>query len=102
MFHKRIVPSLDPEAIAVESAEMETEKTQCVWPKKVLTTPPVCISQSLTVLSELPDTSEAPLEEKTTQFTLPVCPGRTADWLPVIALRIMISPGLDPTAMLLP
>ena len=102
MLHNRIVSSLDPEAIAVKSAEMETDQTRSEWPKKVLTIPPVCVSQSLTVLSKLPDTSEVPSDEKTTHLTYSVCPERTVDWLPVIELRTIMSPDSDPAAMLLP
>ena len=76
MFHKQIVLSKDPEAIVVESTEMETDQTQSEWPEKVFTTPPVCTSQSLTVSSLLPDTSEVPSDEKTTQYTGCVCSER--------------------------
>ena len=87
--------------MVVRSAEMETDNTQLVWPEKVLTTPPVCRSQSLTVLSLLPDTSEVPSDVKVRLFTPCVCPERMAAWLPVTALRMMISPGPDPIAMVL-
>jgi hypothetical protein len=59
-----------------------------VWPEKVLIAPPVCISQSLTVLSSLPDTSDLPSDEKTTDSTSSVCPERIAVWLPVIAHQV--------------
>ena len=83
----------------VKSGKMETDQTLVVWPEKVFTTPPVCISQSLAVQSLLPDTSNLPSDEKVRQFTSSVCPERTAAWLPVIALRLIISPFLDPTTM---
>ena len=101
MSHKQIVQSPDPEAILAESGEIETECTQCVWPWKVLTTPPVCISQSLTVLSLLPDMRDLPFDEKVTDLAQPVCPERAVIWLPVIVLKMVIFPDLDPTAMVL-
>ena len=93
-----MVLSRDPEAIVVQSDEMETERTQWVWPQKVLITPPVCTSQSLRVLSLLPDTSDVPSGEKVRDLTQLVCPERTATWLPVIALRMMMFPDRNPTA----
>jgi len=38
----------------------------------------------LTVSSLLPDTSDVPSSEKVRDLTEPVCPERTATWLPVI------------------
>ena len=101
MFHKQIFPSTDPEAIVVQSTEMETDQTHPLGPENVFIAPPVCTSQSLAVLSSLPDTSKVPSGEKVRQFTSPVCPERTAFWLPVITLRIMIFLGLAPTAIML-
>ena len=52
-------------------------------------------------MSLLPDTREVPSDEKVIQVTSCVCPERTAVWVPVIALRMRMSPGFDPIAMAL-
>src|SRR6266478_446768 len=96
--HKRIVLSEDPEAIVVQSDEMETERSLSVWPRKVLITPPVWTSQSLRVRSSPPDTRDDPSEEKARDSTQPVCPERTAVWLPVIASRVVMQPDSKPIA----
>src|ERR1700753_3010505 len=100
MFHIWIVLSEEPEAIIAESNEMETEVTLSEWPEKALTTPPVCVSQSITILSLLPDAANFPSDEKQTEVTQSLCPKRTAVWLPVIPSRRMISLK-DPTAIML-
>jgi hypothetical protein len=78
---------------------METERTQVAWPLKVLTTPPVWVSQRLTVVSLLPDTRNVPSNENATDLTQSVCPERTDVQIPVIASRIMMSPDCKLTAM---
>jgi hypothetical protein len=83
----------------VESAEMETDRTFSLWPRKVLIIPPVCISQSLMVLSSLPDARNTPSDEKVTDLTLSVWPERTPAWLPVTAFKITMSQEVRPTAM---
>ena len=98
--HKQTVSSLDPEAIIVQSAEIETDQTSLVWPWKVLITPPVCTSQILTVSSSLPDTSNVPSSEKVRQNTHLACPENAAAWLPVILSRMVISPDSKPTAII--
>ena len=100
IFHKWIVSSLDTEAIMVESIEMETDKTEFLWPWKVLITPPVCTSQILTVSSSLPDISNVPSSEKVRQNTHLACPENAAAWLPVILSRMVISPDSKPTAII--
>ena len=68
---------------------METDITVDLWPQSVLITPPVCTSQSLTVLSLLPDTNNIPSDEKVEHLTQFVCPEKTAVWLPVTASKMM-------------
>src|ERR1700679_2334544 len=85
----------------VESAEMETEEIPDFWPDMVLIAPPVCVSQSLMVLSLLPDTRSSPFVEKVRDQTDSLCPERTPAWLPVIAFRRTISPDDKPTARVL-
>ena len=91
IFHKQIEPCQDAEAIAVQSGEMETERTRWLWPWKVLITPPVWTSQSLTIISSPPDADNIPSSEKVRALTKSVCPERTATWLPVIPSRMIMS-----------
>ena len=53
------------------------------------------------VVSLLPDTSNVPSDEKVRDCKLSVCTERTAVWLPVSALKVMISPSVVLVAMVL-
>ena len=77
----------------VLSAEMDTELTQLVWPWRVVATPPVWTSQSLMVLSLLPDASNEPSDEKARDCTQSVCQESLSVWLPVSALRLIMPPS---------
>jgi len=57
------------------------------------------MSQSLMVLSKLPDTSKVPSNEKIRDLTQLVCPERTDTQVPVTVSRIMILPELKPTTI---
>ena len=83
--------------MASGSGEMETEwgRWELLW--NVLMTPPVWISQSLTVLSLLPDTSDFPSNEKARDVTPSVCPEKIDPRVPVIVSRVTMSPELKPT-----
>ena len=80
---------------------METERTLSLWPEKVLIIPPVCRSQSLMVLSLLPDASNASFDEKATDLTMLLCPERIHVWLQVMAFMIRMFPDCRPTATVL-
>ena len=82
----------------VQSGEIETDKTNLVWPWKVLMTPPVWMSQRMTVLSPLLDTRNVPSNEKARELTIPVWLESADVEIPVITSRIVIFPDLKPTA----
>lgn len=69
---------------------MEAEQTPLVWPWKVLTIPPVWISQSLMVSSSLVDARNVPSSEKVRDVIPSICPERIEMVIPVIASRVMI------------
>ena len=75
---------------------METEKMTLAWPRRVLTIPPVWVSQSLMVPSLPPDTRNVSPDEKARDATYPE---RTDTWIPGIVSRMVMSPDLKPTAM---
>ena len=77
--------------------ELNLSSSQC----KVLILPPVCVSQRLIIPSSLPDTRNTPSDEKETDLTQPLCPEKAHIWLPVIELKIIMSPDVKPTAMVL-
>jgi hypothetical protein len=78
MSHKQIVLSSDPEAIMVQSAEMETERTLLSVAMEGLDNPTSLHIPELDSLIPPPDTSNVPSDEKVTDLTTSVCPERTA------------------------
>src|ERR1700753_3409164 len=102
MFHTYTALSSEFETIQALSIEIETDLMGDLWPENDQISPPVCTSHNLTVLSSPPDARRDPSDENATDLTKPVCPERTASWLPTIAFRMIMSPEKTPTATVSP
>ena len=84
------------------SSEKATELTKAVCPFRVRISRPLSTSQSLTVVSALPEASTFPSGENATELTQFVCPLRVRSSRPVVTSQSLIVASALPEASTFP